>query len=97
MYTTSRYGCGDVQGFCDGKDCQTFMVVPGEFGSRMIDPRDLQVQFCCQSCCDLQPMQSANLDLANQHSHLCQTPERMSCSAWSAYMVSCGQLSDCSS
>lgn len=31
-----------LQGFCNGNDCQTFIVVPGEFGSRMIDPRDLQ-------------------------------------------------------
>lgn len=32
-----------AQGFCDGSDCQKFMVVPGEFGSRMTDPRDLLV------------------------------------------------------
>ena len=32
-----------AQGFCDGSDCQKFMVVPGEFGSRMTDPRDILV------------------------------------------------------
>ncbi len=33
-------GLPRAQGFCDGSDCQKFMVVPGEFGSRMTDPRD---------------------------------------------------------
>jgi hypothetical protein len=46
--------CGTSQGFCDGKDCQTFIVVPGEFGSRMVDPRDLQVEICCQCWSALQ-------------------------------------------
>lgn len=33
-----------VQGFCDGKDCQKFMIVPGEFGSKMDDKRDVTVR-----------------------------------------------------
>jgi len=33
-----------MQGFCNGADCQTFIVVPGEFGTRMIDPKDIEVR-----------------------------------------------------
>lgn len=37
---TVAHGYLSKQGYCNGNDCQKFMVVPGEFGSKLIDPKD---------------------------------------------------------